>query len=286
MDNSLDSILSEEPADNVQAAEQQQTAAETQVEQQEATDTETDKGTGEEAGTPPETQKDDPLEKHRKGLEAAAAAERKRRQEAEARATQAEAELRALREEAKRLFPTQQPTHQQPDADPKPQRAQYESEDEWLDARDAWRDRQRTREEAETKAQREAQDMFVKTESIYAQAQALEGFSRAVFDALPLSKPIVEALIDSDNAPALMHYMAANPAEVQRIAGLPTARQIKEMARIEDKLVAAPEKEEQTPPAKEKPQLPETLTQARNAKGQFEPAYSGPTPLNAVLASK
>lgn len=267
MENSLDSILSntvETPAAEVTAPEvPEQTTA------QEPT-------TGEEvAASPAAEPKDDPLEKHRKGLEAAATAERKRRQDAEARSQQLERELHALRNPP--------PPPQRQEVSDKPLREQYASEDDWLDARDEWRDKQTAQEAAEAKAQEQAKTLYEKTESIYAKAQALEGFDRMAFDRLPLTQPIVEALVDSDNAPALMVFMASHPEDVARIAGLPKTRQIAELTRIEDKLSATPP----TPPVeKEKPQLPETLTQARNAKGQFEPAYSGPTPLNAILNSK
>jgi hypothetical protein len=268
MENSLESILSGNPAPTEEA--QPEREAPEVVEQE----------SGEEnTGTPPEQpQKDDPLEKHRKGLEAAAAAERKKRQDAEARAEAAERRARELEQR-------QQPQrHTEQADDPKPLRQQFQTEDEWLDARDEWRDRQRERATAMERAQQEQKAIFEKTESIYAQAQALEGFDRAAFDALPLTKPLVEALIDSDNAPALMRFMAANPAEVKRIAALSNPRQVAELTRIEDRLAATTEEPEEQPEPK-KP-LPKTLTQARDARGRYEPAYSGPTPLNAILASK
>jgi hypothetical protein len=276
MDNSnLESILGGQaaaPAPEVTETPAPETV-ETQPEQQERAQA----TTGEQAAPPAEPQKDDPLEKAQKGLAAATKAERERRQAAEARAQQLERELHALR-----TPPAPPPARQTDDAD-KPLREQFASEDEWLDARDEWRDRKNQRHAAEVKAQEQARTLYQKTESIYAQAQALEGFDRLAFDRLPLTRPIVEALVESDHAPALMHYMASNPEDVARIAGLSDTRQIAELARIEDKLNAAPPPP--PPEEKAKPQLPQTLTTSRNAKGQFEPAYSGPTPLNAILAS-
>lgn len=275
MDNSsLESIFSEQVTTETPAPEvtQPETVAEPVVQEQEQT-------TGEEAGTPPEPQKEDPLEKHRKGLEAAAAAERKKRQDAEARAEAAERRAQALEQQYRQ--PPQQPKQEATD---KPLREQFASEDDWLDARDQWRDQQRERQAKEAKELEQAKTMYEKTEGIYAKAQALEGFDRAAFDRLPLTQPIVRALIESDHAPELMRFMSSNPDEVGRIAGLSDTRQIAELARIEDKLNAAPP----APPKEEKPrpQLPETLTQARDARGRFEPAYDGPTPLNAILATK
>lgn len=270
MENSLGSILSgEPPAEPVVEA-----PAETPAEVTEPAD----EGTGEQNTAPPaEPPKEDNLDKARKGLEAAAKAERERRQAAEARAEAAERRARELEQLQHR------PQRQEPEAEPKPLRSQFNTEDEWLDARDEWRDRQMQRQAAIERAEQQQRETYERTEGIYAKAQALEGFNRAAFDALPLTRPIVQALIDSDTAPELMAYMAANPAEVLAIAQMPSeAKQIKAMARIEDKL-AAPAV---TPPQKKAVELPETLTQTRNAKGQSELAYAGPTPLNAILATK
>lgn len=276
----LENILSGEQSTTEVAAPEQTATAQTQQPDQGAT-AEAEQSTGEQTGAPPEPQKDDPLEKHSKGLEAAAAAERKRRQEAETKRQEAEARAQALQQELEALRRPQQPQKQQDEG--KPLRSQFETEDEWLDARDAWRDQQRERQSAETRRAEAERKLYETTEAIYAQAQALEGFDRARFDALPLTEPIVKALVDSDDAPALMHFMAANPAEVTRIAGLSDARQIKEMARIEDRLKARKD-EGQQPDPKAKPQLPITLTQARDARGRFDkPGYDGPTPLNAIL---
>lgn len=266
MESSLDSVLSGQAAPEVeQPAQVEQPAPEVQ---------QPEPATGEQTGTPPEPQKDETLDKHRQGLEAGIAAERKRRQEAEERARAMEQQLQALR----------QPTAPQPAAqvgDPKPQRAQFETEDEWLDARDAWRDRERERQWNQQQQEREAFAKRQKTESALIEAAKLPGFDLQAFVRLPVSEHMADAILDSDVSPQLVHYLTANPEETQRIFGLPAARQIKELARIEDRLAAPPAQE--PAPQKEPPRLPETLTQTRNAKGQFEPAYSGPTPLNSIL---
>lgn len=276
----LENILSGEQSTATEAAPEQTTTAETQEPDQGAT-TEAQQSTGEQTGAPPEPQKEDPLEKHSKGLEAAAAAERKRRQEAESKRQEAEARAQALQQELEALRRPQQPQRQQDEA--KPLRSQFETEDEWLDARDAWRDQQRERQSAETRRAEAERKLYDTTEAIYAQAQALPGFDRAAFDALPLTQPLVEGLIESEQPAELMHFMAANPAEVARIAKLSATAQIKEIARIEDRL-KAPKAEATEPEPKDKPQLPNTLTQARDTRGRFDKAgYDGPTPLNAIL---
>jgi hypothetical protein len=274
MDSSLDSILSDKPAEEHAPQQAAQVAEpEQQVEQ----------GTGEDTGTPPEETKDDPLEKHRKGLEAAAAAERKKRQDAEAREAAARHELEAFRQQvlAQRQAPPQQV---RPQDDGKPLRSQFQTEDEWLDARDAWRDAQRQREQAERQEQEQQRALAERTQGIVAQAAALDGFDLNAFARTPITTPMAEAILDSEQAAQLVHYLTANQAEAQRIAALSPARQVKELARIEDRLAQPPEQQEPEAP-KPTVRLPQTLTTTRDARGQFASrgGYSGPTPLNAIL---
>jgi hypothetical protein len=285
MENSLESIISEQPSGNGEAAatETQHTAETQEQHTGEASTTEGEQGTGEEAGAPPESQKkEDPLEKARKGLEAAAKAERERRQAAEQRAEAAERRARELELLHQRPAP-KQPTQ---DADPKPTRADFQSEDEWLDARDAWRDRQREREVTEARQKQHEQELTTRSQRVLAEAQALPGFDMTKFVSTPISEPMFRAILASEVPGQLVHYLTANQEEALRIAQMPSQeRQVMALARIEDKLAAQPAEEDDTPPKKEV-QLPETLTKTRDARGRFEPAYSGPTPLNAILASK
>lgn len=280
MDNSsLESIFSEQVTTETATPEvtQPETVAETKEPEQ------VEQTTGEEAGTPPETQKEDPLDKARKGLEAAASAERKKRQDAEAREAAVKQELEALRRQIQQP-PVQQP--QQQSDDPKPQRAQFQTEDEWLDARDAWRDRQQVAQTHARQQEEEARILKEKSERIVAEAMTLPGFDLQAFVRVPVTEHMFDAILESDVSAKLVHHLQANPQEATRIAGLSKAKQIAELTRIEDKLTAAPESEVEKPAPKEKPQLPQTLTQARDARGRFEPAYDGPTPLNAILATK
>lgn len=267
MESSLDSVLSGQAAP--------EPVEQPQVEQAAPQPVETEEVTGEQdAGSPPEPQKEDPLDKHRKGLEAAAAAERKRRQDAEQRAQALEQELRALRQ------PQPQQAPQQPDEE-KPQRAQFATEDEWLDARDAWRDRQQQRAWQQQEQARAAMAVRQRAEGVFAEAMKLPGFDMQAFARLPVPEAMADAILDSEAAHQLVHYLTTNPDEAHRIAALTGTRQVKELARIEDRLAASPKEE---PQQREAPRLPETLTQARDTRGRFEkPGYSGPTPLNSIL---
>lgn len=279
MENSLDSVLSEESSEVEEVTQQ---AAETQSQ---VTDTDQE-DTGDNTGAPPETLKDDPLEKHRKGLEAAATAERRKRQEAEARAEAAERRARELEQQHQ-----QRQTQHQQGTDQEPQRDQFATDVEYIRAlarheAKQLREAEKVQEKAE-REQREAEEKAtaraVKSQSIVAQAQALGGFDMKAFADVPITEKMLDAILESDIGGKLVHHLAANPEEATRISALSETRQIAELARIEDKLNAAPPPEE-----KDKPLLPKTLTQARDTRGRFDKpeTYDGPTPLNAILASK
>jgi hypothetical protein len=154
----------------------------------------------------------------------------------------AKAERRAFREATQRLA-QQQPAPQQqasqPTPDGRPQRAQFATQEAYEDAVADWRLDQR-------EAVKQTQTLAKKTADIYAKAEKLEGFDRDAFDELPLTRSIVEAMIDADAPEQLMAYMAANAEEVERIASLPAARQAAAIGKLEAKLEA----EKTKPPAR------------------------------------
>ncbi len=161
---------------------------------------------------------------------------------------EAKAERRVLRT-LERLHPQSAPAPapQQPANDGKPTRAQFPSDEAYVDALTDWKLDQRDRTAATERQQQQTKSLNQKTESIYAEAEKLQGFDREAFDELPLTKAIVEALIDADKPAALMHYLAANPAEVERIAQLSPARQAAEIGKLEAKAAAAPPKSSSAP---------------------------------------
>lgn len=180
---------------------------------------------------------------------------------------EAKAERRVLRT-LEKVMPAQQAApQQQRQADGPPPRDAFANDEAWLDARDAWRDQKREQATTQQRAQEQAQKLAQTTEQIYAKAQAVPGFDRESFDELPLTKPIVEALIESDQAPQLMAYMAAHPEDVARIAGMSPARQAAELGKLEAKLAA-------TPPVKTS-KAPDPIT----------PIGSGKTPVHDLASA-
>ena len=259
----LNSILS----DQAQPAEQ---PAQVEAPAQEVTQ----EAAGEESTTPVQTQ-DDPIETHRKGLETAVVAERRKRQEAEQRAQALEAKIA---EYAK----TQQP--QQQDGPPDPNQYQDNPQEYWrLLAR------YETREELKAEKARQEQEAQQRK-----QADAVASFQSAAqkavdagrtkyqdFDAVinagfaPFMTPIMQqALVFATNGHEVAYYLGKNPGEAARISQMDPAQQLMELGELRAK-VNTPKRVE----------LPQTLTQERNAQGRFVPADDIP-PFEAIFARK
>lgn len=146
--------------------------------------------------------------------------------------------LKAYRETLERFAPPKQ--EQQSPVNDSPKRDQYATDEEWLDARDSWRDDRRDQAVKAERQQQQAKTMAEKTESFYSEAEKIQGFDREAFDDLPLTQTIAAALVESDAPAKLMAHMAAHPDEVARIAGLSPARQAAEIGKLEMKLASVP----------------------------------------------
>ena len=132
---------------------------------------------------------------------------------------------------------------QQPQAAPtsdRPTQAHFENVDDYVEAMADWKLGQHVQKANQHRQEQQEQAMSTKTENYYAEAQKIPGFDRDVFDELPLTRHIAEALIDSDAPAKLMAHMAAHPDEVERIAGLSPARQAAEIGKLETKLASVP----------------------------------------------
>lgn len=275
MDSNLESILSEQATETTESTEQAAETTQATETQDAATET-----TGEqETATPAEQHRDDPLDKASQGLKAAAVAERQKRQDAERRAQEAAQRAQVLEQQ---LHALQRPQQQEQGEDAKPLRSQFQTEDAWLDARDAWRDRQQEKATQEHHA-RERATFLQRTaeETVKRGQEQFQDFDAVINAGLgPVLTPVLQqTLFLSDRGHEVAYHLGKNPQEAQRVARMPPLMLARELALIEAKLTAAPQETRR--------ELPETLTQARNAKGQFsERAYSGPTPLDAILATK
>lgn len=144
--------------------------------------------------------------------------------------------MRAYRETLEKFAPKSQ----EPEADNgRPTQANYANVDDYVEAMADWKLEQRDQAQRQQQQAQQARSTVEKTESFYAEAAKIPGFDRDVFDELPLTPAIANALIDSDVPAKLMAHLSTHPEEVTRIAGLSPARQAAEIGKLETKLATA-----------------------------------------------
>lgn len=234
-----------------------------------------EQATGDEGTAPVQTQ-DDPIETHRKGLETAVVAERRKRQEAEQRAQALEAKIAEYTR-------TQQPQQQQ-DGPPDPNQYQDNPQEYWrllarFEAREEMKaEKARQEQDAQARKQQEQIASFqtAAQKAVDAGKSEFTDFDAVVNSGLaPFMTPVMQqALVFTPNGHKVAYYLGKNPGEAARIAQMDPPSMLMELGELRAK-VAAPKRVE----------LPQTLTQERNAQGRFVPADDIPT-LDAILGRK
>ena len=164
-----------------------------------------------------------------------------RKKEAEAQAEAAKRETAELRARLEALEAAKSVQIEQSD---KPQRSQYATEDEYIEAMADWRadqriaERERQKVEAQLKAEAEAIDAAFITKVKKAAAE-IEDFEEVV-SAATVNVPdfLVMAIKESDAGPLLTYYLAKNQDEARRISSMRPIQAIKALDRIERDLMA------------------------------------------------
>lgn len=283
-ETSLDAIFSGEQVERTEVAETPQDLQTDEPQDQTGVD---------ESVTPTDEPQDDPIERHKKGLEAGIAAERTKRQAAEREA----AELRAWKQQQEQRKAVEQPKPQEQAQEPKPE--DFASDVEYFRAMVRFEAKQiresEKAEEAQAKAESEAREQAQQMqrtadEVVTKGQQAYQDFDTVINSGLgpilaqetPQGQLFRQALLTGERAHEVAYFLAKNPDEAQRVYALPPLQMVRAVSLIEaTKLDAMAET-----PAQQKPNIPKTLTQARDARGQFKEAYDGPTPLDDILATK
>lgn len=119
-----------------------------------------------------------------------------------------------------------------------PQRANFASDEDWLNARDEFRDKQREAKVAQERQQEIAAKVQQKNSTLIAEAQKLGGFDMEDFEALPVTPVMADAIRDSEIGAKLVSHLVLNEGEAERISKLSPARQAAEIGKLEVKLSA------------------------------------------------
>lgn len=283
----LESIFS---AETVEQSDNDTTQVEEQVEQQDTTGVD-------ESVTPTDEKKEeqeDPIERHKKGLEAGIAAERTKRQAVEREAAELRARIQQFEQQTRKA--AEQPKTQEQE----PQESDYATPQEYIRALARFEAKQlreaekaeEAAEKAESQAREHAQQMQRTADEVVLKGQqAFQDFDTVINSGLgpilaqetPQAHLFRQALLTGKRAHDVAYYLGKNPEEAYRIYAMQPLQMVDEIAEI--RLTKLDDVAEAPTPVK--PVIPKTLTQARDARGQFKPAaYDGPTPLDDVLATK
>ncbi len=280
---SLDAIFADAPAADVATEE---------VEQVEQT---TEQETGvDESVTPTDdeqqAQQDDPVEKHRKGLEAGIAAERQKRQAIERERDEMRARIQQFE---RQNAPKPQPT----EGIERPKRDEYESQEDYEDALLEYGDHRREVRTAQERAQQEQQEfeqqiartadeVVVKGQQAFTDFDAVinRGLGQFLAQQTQQAQLFRQSLLSGDRAHEVAYFLAQDQEEAHRVYSLPPLQMVRAIALIEANKLTQGEAQEAAP----RPVIPRTLTQARDVRsGQFKAdSYDGPTPLDEILAKK
>lgn len=263
--------------------------AETQVNEQEQQNNEGHETTGDQSTAPPadehQEQPEEEGDRRIKGLEAAKSAETRKRQQAEQRAQQLEQELAQLRQQQQQPLEKKPPTEGQVK---ELSRDDFASDAEYFRAiakqeaqqlREADKAEQQRLQEQD-RAQRDQQAEQAAIGDIVKKGQVkYRDFDTVINDGLGpfLTPQFIRLLMVSDKAEEIAYSLGKDPVEAERISGLPPAKMLHAIGLMEAKLTDEPQGSRAGP---------STLTQARNAGGQYQKGYSGPTPLDDILERK
>jgi len=147
-----------------------------------------------------------------------------------------------------------------------PKRTDYDSYEEFVEARAEWRADQKvtkrleefesksTKKDAETKQAKAQQEFQKRVDAVielgqknYPDFDAV--INEAVEDGLiPVRGSLYEAIMDSDIGEKLVYHLAKHPAEAERIQKLSVYGQLRELGKLEDKLSAKKEPRETMEP--------------------------------------
>jgi len=184
----------------------------------------------------------------------------------------AEEAIRADEAELLRLKPAEEaPT---PKADDTPKREQFESYEEFIEARADYRARKAVQEERQkqqsetqksTEAERQKGAEVEFRKRLQATASEISDFADVMENAgdIYITNGMRDAIQESPLGPRILYEIAKNPQEAERLAGLSPSAAAREIGKIEARLEAATKKPDT--------EAKDTPTDERNPDGTFKP---------------
>ncbi len=143
-----------------------------------------------------------------------------------------------------------------------PTREQFDYDDaQYMKAWYKWQREQERVEESKQKQQEAAQEKWRKfAEKEQAFAAEHPDYEQVAKYQAPITQPMAEAILESDDAPAIAYYLGQNLEEASAIAAMSPIAAARAIGRIEAKLSAKPSAPTSTTPAKNVTRAPEPVT--------------------------
>lgn len=206
---------------------------------------------------------------------------RHERNEARTEADQLRAELDELRQQmqANQAMPAPK------ELDPKPERSQFVSDGDYLEALTDWKTDQKLTERQQAEHQARVEATQQQLADNWAQRLELAKSELSDFDEvvgkseIDLPNHLYVAIVESDMGPQLAYYLAQNPSEAKLLKGMSQTSALRMLGKLEDQLEKASEKPKEPPatgaekkpePAVEKSKAPPPIEPLKDASGSVE----------------
>jgi len=204
---------------------------------------------------------------------------RHERNEARTEADQLRAELETLRQQmqANQALPAPK------ELDPKPQRSQFVSDEDYQEALTDWKVDQKLAERQQAEQQARVEATQQQLADNWAQRLEMAKTELADFDEvvgkseIDLPNHLYVAIVESDMGPQLAYYLAQNPSEARLLKGMSQTAALRMLGKLEDQLEKASEKPKEQP-ATGAEKKPEKQVEKSKAPPPIEPltGASGP----------
>jgi hypothetical protein len=166
-------------------------------------------------------------------------------------------------------------------ADDKPNPENFDTHAEYVEALTDWKITQKEKLQAQAAAEsarKSEQEKAIKShvERVKSFSKSVDDFSEVLesVDDIRVSETVEQAIIESENGPALMYELAKNREEFERINSLPPIAAARELGRIEARLTASTEKRSE---AKKVTSAPRPVAPVGRSSGaSVKPALNDP----------
>lgn len=198
----------------------------------------------------------------------------------------------ALRNRQSEQQKTPQQQENKPAADGKPNPDNYETQAEYLEALTDWKveARDKAREakaqETEAKTKQETQlQQFKSREDGFREATADYDavINQAIADDTPMSPALWSEIQDHEHGPALLYYLAQNPDEAERLAGMNATQVAREVGRLESRFVPSADggqqqqqQQRQAAPVSKAPKPPSMVGKQSTQTSEKDPDQMSP----------